>query len=168
LCEGVVQHRDVIGGGVGSGVAGPQLARHGLAGVREETQQRMKAEAAFVSGRGLFLFRVGGDQRGVEVQDQAGKFSSAGLDGGYALAGLVCKGPRAAAPYSPPEDRVDRAARVLDTMHAGSAFRLDRQTPSTWFIVPAQKALSYFLPASRLISTETARLGPVSKSGVSL
>jgi hypothetical protein len=23
LCEGVVQHRDVIGGGVGSGVAGP-------------------------------------------------------------------------------------------------------------------------------------------------
>lgn len=48
----------------------------------------MKAEAALVGGRGLFLFRVGGDQRGVEVQDQAGKFSSAGLDGGYALAGL--------------------------------------------------------------------------------
>lgn len=88
LCEGVVQHRDVIGGGVGSGVAGPRSARHGLAGVSEETQQRMKAEAAFVSERGLFLFRVGGNQHGVEVQDQAGKFSSAGLDGGYALAGL--------------------------------------------------------------------------------
>jgi hypothetical protein len=59
----------------------------------------------------------------------------------------------------PPEDRVDRAARALDTLHAESAFRLDRQNPSTRFIVPAQKALSYFLPASGLISTETARLG---------
>lgn len=78
-----------IGGGAGSGIAGPQSAGHGLAGVREETQQRMKAEAAFVSGRGPFHFRVGGDQRGVEVQDQAGTFSSAGLDGGYAL---VCPG----------------------------------------------------------------------------
>lgn len=51
--------RDVIRGGVGSGVAGPQSARHGLAGVREETQQRMKAEAALVSGRGLFLYTSG-------------------------------------------------------------------------------------------------------------
>ncbi|CAM5440907.1 hypothetical protein SVIOM74S_02093 [Streptomyces violarus] len=31
LCGGIVQHRDVIGGGVGSGVAESQSARHGLA-----------------------------------------------------------------------------------------------------------------------------------------
>ncbi|MGX1676502.1 hypothetical protein [Streptomyces sp. NPDC055400] len=46
------------GGGVGSGVAGPQSSRHGLAGVREETQRRMEAEAALARRGGLFLFRV--------------------------------------------------------------------------------------------------------------
>ncbi|WP_351234975.1 hypothetical protein [Streptomyces sp. NPDC002133] len=44
LSERVVQHRDVIGGGVGSGVAGPQLPGHALAGVGQETHQRVEAE----------------------------------------------------------------------------------------------------------------------------
>jgi hypothetical protein len=51
LRERLVEHRDVVGGSVGAGVTGPQPSRHGLAGVREETQQRMEAEAALV-GRG--------------------------------------------------------------------------------------------------------------------
>ena len=88
LREGVVQHRDVVGCDVGSGVAGTQPAGHGLAGVRGETQQRVEAEAARVGRGGLFLVRVAGDQCGVEVQDQAGKFACAGPGSGYALAGL--------------------------------------------------------------------------------
>ncbi len=54
----------------------------------EETQQRMEAEATLI-GRGcLFLFRAAGNQCGVEVQNQAGKLSSADPDSRYALAGL--------------------------------------------------------------------------------
>lgn len=78
LRERSVEHRDVIGGGVGSGVAGPQPSRHGFAGVREEAQQRMEDGSALVGRGRLFLLRVAGDQCGVEVQNQAGKFSSAG------------------------------------------------------------------------------------------
>lgn len=88
LRERLVEHRNVIGGSVGSGVSGPQPPRHGFAGVREETQQRVEAEAALVGGCGLLFLGVAGDQRGVEVQNQAGKFSSAGPSSRYALAGL--------------------------------------------------------------------------------
>lgn len=88
LRECLVEHLDVIRGGVGSGVTGPQPPRHSFAGVGEETQQRMEAEAAFIGRGGLFLVRVAGDQPGVEVQNQAGKFSSAGPSSRYALAVL--------------------------------------------------------------------------------
>jgi hypothetical protein len=45
----------------------------------------MEAEAALIGGCGLLLFRVAGDQRGIEVQDQAGQRVSRGPDSGYAL-----------------------------------------------------------------------------------
>ncbi len=54
LRECLVEHRDVIGGSVGAGVPGPQPPRQGLAGVREETQQRMEAGAA-LAGRSCRL-----------------------------------------------------------------------------------------------------------------
>lgn len=38
---------------------------------------------------GLLFLGMGGDQRGVEIQDQVGKFSSAGPGSRYALAGLA-------------------------------------------------------------------------------
>lgn len=76
LREGLVEHGDVIGGGVVSGVARPQQPGHRLAGVDQETQQRVEPEAAFVGGCGLVFLGVAGDQRGVEGQDQAGQFTS--------------------------------------------------------------------------------------------
>lgn len=88
LREGLVEHGDVIGGGVVSGVARPQQPGHRLAGVDQETQQRVEPEAAFVGGCGLVFLGVAGDQRGVEGQDQAGQFTSAGLHCGYRGAGL--------------------------------------------------------------------------------
>lgn len=47
-----------------------------------------------------------------------------------------------------------------DTLHAESAFRLDRQNPSTRFIVPAQKALSRCRTETGPTQSETARLAP--------
>ena len=45
-------------------------------------------EAALVGRSRLFLFRVTGEQCGVEIQNQAGKLSSAGPNSRYAPAGL--------------------------------------------------------------------------------
>lgn len=50
LRECLVEHRDVVAGGVGTGVSGTQPARQCLAGVGQEAQQRMEAEAALVGG----------------------------------------------------------------------------------------------------------------------
>lgn len=93
LCESVVQHRDVIRGGVGSRVPGPQPPGRCLAGVGQETQQGVEAEAAFIGGCGLVFFGVAGDQRGVDVQARAGYFPSAGFRRRYAAAGLGCLQP---------------------------------------------------------------------------
>jgi hypothetical protein len=50
LREGCVDDRDVVGGGVRSGVAGSHNTGEGLAGVVEEAQHRVVAEAALVGG----------------------------------------------------------------------------------------------------------------------
>jgi hypothetical protein len=88
LRESVVQNRDVIRGGVGSGIAGPQPPGHRLAGAGQEAHQRAEAEATLVGRGGLVLLRVAGDQRGVEIQDQPGQCMSPRLGCGYALAPL--------------------------------------------------------------------------------
>lgn len=49
LGQGLVQDRDVVGGGVCAGVAWPQQTGQRLAGVVQKTQQRVAAEAAFVA-----------------------------------------------------------------------------------------------------------------------
>ena len=86
LRECLVEHRDVVARGVGTGVSGTESARQCLAGVGQEAQQRVEAEAAFIGGCSLLLLGVAGDQRGVEVQDQPGQNASRGPDCGYALA----------------------------------------------------------------------------------
>jgi hypothetical protein len=86
LRERLVEHRDVVGGSVGAGVAGPQQAGQCLAGVGQEAQQWVEAESALVGGCGLLFLGVAGDQRGIEVQDQPGQSASRGADCGYALA----------------------------------------------------------------------------------
>ncbi|GEC09804.1 hypothetical protein SSP24_74590 [Streptomyces spinoverrucosus] len=62
LGERGVEHGDVVIGGVGRGVAGPQQVGQGLAGVVEEAQQRVVAEAVFVGRCRVLLLRVAGDR----------------------------------------------------------------------------------------------------------
>ncbi|MEV6654521.1 hypothetical protein [Streptomyces sp. NPDC051219] len=50
LRECVVEHRDVIRGGVGVGFAGPQPAGQCCTGVGQEAQHRVVAEAALIGG----------------------------------------------------------------------------------------------------------------------
>ncbi len=71
LGEGLFEEGDVVGGGVRSGVARPQETGEGLAGVVQEAEHRVVAEAAFVGGGGLFFLGVTGNQDGIDVQDQA-------------------------------------------------------------------------------------------------
>lgn len=89
LGERGVEHGDVVLSGVGRGVAGPQQAGQGLAGVVEEAQQRVVAEAVFVGRRRVLLLGVAGDQGGVDVQDQTWQFASACTGGRYCLPSLV-------------------------------------------------------------------------------
>ncbi|KOT97337.1 hypothetical protein ADK87_19605 [Streptomyces sp. NRRL F-4711] len=88
LGQGLVQDGDVIGGGVGPGVARPEQTGQGFAGVVQEAQDRVVAEAALVSGSRMLLLGVAGDQGGVDVQDQAGQAATAGLRSGYRCPGL--------------------------------------------------------------------------------
>ncbi len=93
LGQSRVQDGDVVRGGVGAGVARPQHTGQGLAGVVQEAQHRVVAEAALVGGRCLLLLRVAGDQGGVDVQDQVGQVAAARAGSGYAVPGLGCLQP---------------------------------------------------------------------------
>ncbi len=88
LGQGRIQDGDVVGGGIGAGVARPQHSGQGFAGVVQKAQQRVVAEAAFIGGRRLFLLGVAGDEGGVDVQDEARQVVSAGAGRGYAVPGL--------------------------------------------------------------------------------
>src|SRR4051812_23373204 len=77
LGQRLVEDGDVVGGGVGAGVTGSEDCGEGFAGVVQEAQQRVVAEAALVGRRCLLFLGVAGDQGGVEVQDQAGQVASA-------------------------------------------------------------------------------------------
>jgi len=73
--ESLVEHGDVIGGGVRAGVARAQHGRQRQPAGRpvgqvEVGQQRMKPEPALVGARRPVLVAVGADQRGVDVDDQ--------------------------------------------------------------------------------------------------
>jgi hypothetical protein len=73
LREGQVDHLDVVGGGVGAGVARPQDAGQGLAGAIaavQEGDQRVEAEAALVGPSRALLVGVGVQQRAVHIHHQ--------------------------------------------------------------------------------------------------
>ncbi|MEY9834792.1 hypothetical protein ABH941_000003 [Streptacidiphilus sp. EB103A] len=88
LGQGVVQDGDVVGGGVGAGVARSKEAGQGFAGVVQEARQWVVAEAVLVGGGDLFFLGVAGDQGGVEVQDQARQVVAGGAGRGYWGSGL--------------------------------------------------------------------------------
>jgi hypothetical protein len=73
LCQRVVEHGDVVGGGVAAGVATAQQTREGFpsAGVVviEAAQQRVEAEGLLPSFGRVFLVGVGDDQGRVQVDD---------------------------------------------------------------------------------------------------
>jgi hypothetical protein len=73
LGERQVEDLDVVGGGVGTGVARPQAAGQGLAGAVAAVQvahQRVEAEAVLVGPGRALLVGVGVQQRAVYVDDQ--------------------------------------------------------------------------------------------------
>jgi hypothetical protein len=91
------QDGDVVGGGIGAGVARPQQSGQGFAGRGlpaegrgsvQEAQQWVVAEASLVCGCCLLFFGVAGHQGGVEVQDQAGQVAPTGAGREYAALGL--------------------------------------------------------------------------------
>ena len=112
LAQRLAQHADVVGGGVGPGVARTQQHRQRLAGaistVVDKRPQRMVPVSALERRRGAFLVRVRGHQRRVDVDDQR----RAGVDSavGGALAGQL-PGPR---PSGRPRgrDRGERTGRI--------------------------------------------------------
>jgi hypothetical protein len=68
LLEGQLQNLEVIGGGIGTGVAGTQDPSQGLTGLREVTEQRKEAEAALVGAGGALLLGVGAEEGGVDIE----------------------------------------------------------------------------------------------------
>jgi hypothetical protein len=76
---------DVVGGGVGPGVAEPRQHRQWLPAARRavvgEAPQWMESVAAFERRRGLLLVAVRGDQGGVEVDDQRRRRARRGVRG---------------------------------------------------------------------------------------
>jgi hypothetical protein len=73
LRQGQVDQLDVVGGGVGTGVAWPQDPSQGLAGavaVVQEGDQRVEPEATLVGPGRALLWGVGIHQRAVDVDDQ--------------------------------------------------------------------------------------------------
>ena len=68
LRQRLLQHGDVVGGGVRAGVAGPQHAGEMLAGLVEEAVQRMEAEAALAVRPATLLLGVALQQLRVEVE----------------------------------------------------------------------------------------------------
>jgi hypothetical protein len=70
LLERQLEDLEVIGRGVGGGVAGPQDRGQRLACLGQVAEQRVKAEAALVVAGGAFLLGVGDQERGVDVEDQ--------------------------------------------------------------------------------------------------
>ncbi len=68
LGDRLTQDLDVVGGGVGAGVPGPQLDREHLGGVVTPHPERVEAERLLERDVSLFLLTVCGDQRGVDVE----------------------------------------------------------------------------------------------------
>ena len=139
---------------------GPQQAGQGLAGVVQEAQQRVEAEAALVGGCGLLLLGVAGDQRGVDVQDQAGQVASAGPGRGYAARGS--RRPAARRPPGPrPGPRAARPVRRRRCRPAAarrSASEATGPNTSRWSRSTARSAIAS--PPSASITARSTAIRP--------
>lgn len=83
LGQGLAQHGAVVGGGVGSGVAGAQFHGQALHGVGAPCRQGVEPERFLEGGGGFFLVGGGGDDGGVHVHhDPTGERFSRYLEGG--------------------------------------------------------------------------------------
>jgi hypothetical protein len=74
LRERLLRPLDLVGGGVGPGVAGAQEPGQRLVRLVEVGEQRVEAEAALEVARRALLLRVGGHERGVEVDRDPFRF----------------------------------------------------------------------------------------------
>jgi len=94
LGQASVQDRDVVGGGVAAGVAGPQDAGQGLVGVVQEPEYRVIAEGMLERRRGLFLLGMADHHAGVQIDDQTRDVAARGAGRGDYPAGLgsLCPG----------------------------------------------------------------------------
>jgi hypothetical protein len=70
LLDRLLSDSDLVGSGVGAGVAGPQLPRKRPAGLVRLGEQRVKAIPALVCRLGALLVRMRGQQRRVQVDRQ--------------------------------------------------------------------------------------------------
>ena len=70
LSDRLLGDGDLVGGGVGAGVAGPQLAGERLPGLIGVGEHRVKAEAALEVARRTLLVGMTGDQRRVQIDRQ--------------------------------------------------------------------------------------------------
>ncbi len=70
LRDGGGEHDDVVGGGVGAGVARTQLAGEDFAGLGDHRQQRVMSVGPLVGRGGVLLVGAGADDRRVEVDDR--------------------------------------------------------------------------------------------------
>ncbi|MPM72135.1 hypothetical protein SDC9_119108 [bioreactor metagenome] len=116
LGEGGCGDGDVIGGGVGAGVPGPQMRHQCFAGpggsVVRERHQWVEPEPAFERRRGLLLLRMRRDQGGVQVDDQ--RILNAALVSGGVVPG---QGPGPGAGLLP--GRADRGHGLVGVLGEG-------------------------------------------------
>ena len=106
LLQGELGDLEVIGGGVGTGVAGAKDAGRRLAGLGQVTGQGEEAEAALVGAGGALLLGVGTHERGVNIENQL-------LRSGARLPG--------------PRQRVDRLDHPV-----GGVLRCNRPNRGSW------------------------------------
>jgi hypothetical protein len=108
LLERGLGDRDLVGGGVGAGVARSQLAGQRLAGLIGVGQHRTKPEAALECARCAFLVGVRTDQRGIEIDRQPlGRADQLPRP----LAGARMRRPQPTEPVRIASDRVDNPKR---------------------------------------------------------
>ena len=73
LGEGELKHGNVVGGRIGSSVAGTQDGGESLTGAGLAAEQRVEAVAVRVGARRALLLEVRGEQGGVDVEDDAAR-----------------------------------------------------------------------------------------------
>jgi hypothetical protein len=72
LCQRLIGDLDVVGGGIGVRVPGPQHPGQRFPGVVQPGEQGVISIAVLVCGRRLLLLGMAGHQGGVEIDHQAG------------------------------------------------------------------------------------------------